>query len=286
MSTVAVLGHVPWLLNMLAKIPGAAAAYSEFLAWCGSELEEKRKRWNPEEYPRDIVSWLIKATADKEPSASPSDMALHEDSRLVIVAGSDTTATTLACILHYLARHPAVQQKLQSQVDSVLGGEWSYEKVKTITYIDDIINETLRLKPALLTGVYRVTPPQGITVDETFIPGDINVFVPTQGIQTDPRYWKEAKAFVPERFGERRAEMGTDGAPFMPFTLGVHQCPGKSLAFLSLRITLSKVMQDFDVAFAPGETGETFDKETKDTFTTQLPPVMIRFTKRSGGREG
>lgn len=198
----------------------------------------------------------------------------------MIVAGSETTATTLATVLYYLSKYPNIQEKLQTQLDAALGSGWSYEDVKTVTFIDDVINETLRLKPALLTGGHRVTPPQGITVDGTFIPGDTNVFVPTHRIQTDPRYWREAAAFIPERFGERRAELGTDGAPFLPFTLGAYQCPGKNLAFMSLRIALSRVLREFDVAFAPGETGEAFDRDAQDTFTTTLPPVMIRFTKR------
>ncbi|KAI3392598.1 hypothetical protein diail_5472 [Diaporthe ilicicola] len=280
MNILGVMSHIPWLLNMMGKIPGAAAAYQEFFAWCGSEIEAKKKNWNAEEYPQDVISWLVKAVMEKDPAASPSDPALHEDSRVMIVAGSETTATTLACIFYYLAKHPAVQEKLQARVDAALGRRWSYEEAKNVTYIDDIINETLRLKPALLTGGFRVTPPQGITVDGTFIPGDTNVFVPVQTIQTDPRYWAEAGAFVPERFGERRAELGTDGAPFLPFTLGAYQCPGKNLAFLSLRIAVSRVVREFDVAFAPGETGEVFDRNAKDTFTTTLPPVMITFTKR------
>lgn len=240
-----------------------------------------QQSWNAEDYPQDIVSWLIKAVMDKDASASPSDTALHEDSRVVIVAGSETAATTLATIFYYLSKYPNVQKKLQSQLDAALGQRWSYEDVKTVTYIDDVIHETLRLKPALLTGGHRVTPPQGITVDGTFIPGDTNVFVPVQRIQTDPRYWKEAAQYIPERFGERRAEMETDGAPYLPFTLGAYQCPGKNLAFLSLRIALSRVLREFDVAFAPGETGEAFDRDVKDTFTTTLPPVMIKFTKRN-----
>lgn len=226
------------------------------------------------------MSWLVKAVIDKDASASPSDPALHEDSRVVIVAGSETTATTLATVLYYLSKYPNIQKKLQGQLDAALGTQWSYEEVKAVTFIDDVINETLRLKPALLTGGHRVTPPQGITVDGTFIPGDTNVFVPTHRIQTDPRYWQEAAEFIPERFGERRAELGTDGAPFLPFTLGAYQCPGKNLAFMSLRIALSRVLREFDVAFAPGETGEAFDRDAQDTFTTTLPPVLVRFTKR------
>ncbi|POS73776.1 hypothetical protein DHEL01_v207829 [Diaporthe helianthi] len=281
MEVLGILSHVPWLLNMAGKIPGAAAAYQEFFSWCGSEIESKKNNFNVEDQPHDIVSWLVKAVMDKEPSASPSTPALHEDSRVVIVAGSETTATTLACIFYYLSKHPAVQKKLQAQLDAALGsGPWSYEAIKNVSFIEDIINETLRLKPAVASGGHRVTPPQGITVDGTFIPGGTNVFVPMHAIHRDPRYWQEADRFVPERFGERRAELGTDGAPFMPFQLGAYQCPGKNLGFLSLRISLSRVLREFDVSFAPGEDGEAFDRDAKDTFTTTLPPMMIQFTKR------
>lgn len=180
------------------------------------------KTWQADQYSTDIVSWLIKAVEEKDPSASPSDAALHEDSRVVIIAGSETTATTLVCVLFYLTQDPDIYRKLQRQVDSTMPslGDWSYDKAKSVAFIDDIINETLRLKPALLTGGYRLTPAEGIVVDGQHIPGNTTVFVPTQLIQTDERYWPQASEFVPERFGERREELKTDGAPFLPFTLG------------------------------------------------------------------
>lgn len=43
MNVLGIVSHVPWLLNMMGKIPGAAAAYQEFFAWCGSEIEAKKK---------------------------------------------------------------------------------------------------------------------------------------------------------------------------------------------------------------------------------------------------
>ncbi|KAF4302301.1 putative benzoate 4-monooxygenase cytochrome P450 [Botryosphaeria dothidea] len=282
MEILGIMSHVPWFLNLISRVPGAAASYAGFFSWCAAEIKAKQKQWDPEQYPQDIVSWLLKAYVEKDTSASPTEEALHEDSRVVIIAGSETTATTLTSILYFLAKHPAVYRKLQSHVDAAIPTpiDWTYEKVKSITYIDDIINETLRLKPALMTGGYRVTPPQGLQIDEQYIPGDTNVFVPVQLIQTDDRYWKRAAEFVPERFGEKRIEMETDGAPFIPFALGAYQCPGKNLAMISMRIVLSRIAQQFDVSFAPGETGEVFDKEALDTFTTALPPVMMEFSER------
>lgn len=283
MEVLGVLSNVPWLLNILGCIPGATAGYAAFFLWCASELKAKQKQWDPQQYPQDIVSWLLKAFTEKDISASPTEESLHEDSRVVIIAGSETTATTFAAILYYMCRHPSVLYKLQGLLDAAMPNgsqDWSYEKVKSITYLDDIINETLRLKPALLTGGYRVTPAEGIQIDEIYIPGDTTVFVPTQLIQTDPRYYTEPLEYIPERYSERRDEMKTDGAPYYPFSSGAYSCPGKNLAVMTLRIALSRVAQQFNLAFAPGETGIKFDKEALDTFTTTLPALMVQVTPR------
>lgn len=136
---------------------------------------------------------------------------------------SETTATTLASALFFLAKHPDKQKKLQRHLEEAMPkgySEWSYDKVKSVSFLDDFISETLRLKPALLTGGARETPAKGIQVGETIIPGHTNVVMPIWLIQRDPRLWVQAEEFVPERFGERRREMGTDNAPYLPFSLG------------------------------------------------------------------
>lgn len=138
---------------------------------------------------------------------------------------SDTTASTLASCLFFLAKSPESQAKLRRLLDEALptgyfGGDWAYEKIKEIKYMDDFIAETLRLKPALKVGVSRQTPARGIRIDEVYIPGDTDVVVPMETIQRDARYWPLADDFVPERWGERRDEMKTDQAPYMPFSLG------------------------------------------------------------------
>lgn len=98
--------------------------------------------------------------------------------------------------------------------------DWDYEKVLAVQYVDDIIRESMRLKPPVLTGGYRVTPAEGLQVDEVYIPGDVNVFVPFQAIQTDERYWPQPLEFIPERWGERSEDMGTDDSLFIPFSAG------------------------------------------------------------------
>ncbi|KAJ5946808.1 hypothetical protein N7454_003647 [Penicillium verhagenii] len=282
---LAILGigiHVPWLLFLATRIPGASASLAAFFQWCEDEVVQKQKTWDAKEHPNDVVSWLLKAYVEKDISAAPTATALHEDSRAVLIAGSDTTATMLASTIYFLAKYPAVQAKLQQKLDEAMPGgsaEWSYEQAKSVTYLEDVITETLRLRPSVLVGASRVTPAQGLQVDEVHIPGDVNVFVPIQLLQTDERYYEQAKTFVPERWHEKK-EMVCEDAPFFPFVIGPYICPGKNLALMSLRIAVSKLVQRYDIKFAPGETGIGYETETLDTFTAALPPLQVHFQRR------
>ncbi|KAI1391672.1 putative benzoate 4-monooxygenase cytochrome P450 [Hypoxylon trugodes] len=282
MYILGILNLIPWLLNAAARLPSSTSGHGSFFSYCYTAVKERLENFDSEKTPHNILSWLLKAIIDKDISAPPTKDALNEDSRSLVVAGSDTSSSTLAAALFFLAKSPSVQKKLQAQIDALVptSASWDYGKVKPITYIDNIIDETLRLRPSIMSGIYRVTPPEGIQIDEEFIPGDINVFVPTLRIQTDPRYWKQATEFIPERFGERFEEMETQGAPYMPFGSGIYTCAGKNLAVLSLRIIISKLVQQFDISLAPGETGEKFKNETLDTFTSTCTPLMLQFSPR------
>jgi cytochrome P450 len=191
----------------------------------------------------------------------------------------------------------------------------SYDAIKAIPYLDAIINESLRLKPPVPSQILRRTPPQGLWVDELFIPGDVHVGVPTYSVQRDPRYWDRPDEFVPERWmgKDKKDKIAQDA--FLPFSIGTspqstkddphhscvidnpplflhglltyintvtgsYSCIGKSTALMELRSVLAGIAMKFDIAFAPGETGEVFDTKGKDYFVYQLPELRLVFTPR------
>ncbi|KAI0891221.1 monooxygenase [Annulohypoxylon nitens] len=280
MEFLGVAAHIPWLLNILGRIPNTS--FAPFYQYNNALLGLIKKNYVEGKTPQNLVSWLWKAIVEKDISAPPTPQALEEDCRAVIIAGSDTNGITLSNTVFFLVKNPHVMKKLQAQIDATILNpeDWTYEKVKSITYINNILDEVLRLRPALMVGGHRVTPPEGMYVDEQFIPGKTNVFVPMQMIQRDSRYWKQATEFIPERWGERYEEMGTAGSPYLPFSLGPYMCAGKGLATMSLSLAICGIAKNFDIAFAPGETGEMFENEPKETFTTGLPPLMAQFTPR------
>ncbi|KAM0207466.1 hypothetical protein ACHAPQ_011884 [Fusarium lateritium] len=283
MTAVGVLGTFPWLMSMLSKIPGATGTYARFTDWCGKELQAKRTVVESEKEifkaqdPRDVISWLIRAEKENDRSAPPGEGAFQEDSRLMIIAGSDTTSVALTNALFYLTKHPHIYHKLQQLVQAEFPSgekEWTYEKVKAIKFLDYIICETLRLKPSVPAGLTRLTPPTGIQIDEVFIPGDTIVSVPAYTIHRDPRYWESALDFRPERW----ETLNPEKAPWIPFSRGQFSCPGRNLAFLELRMVLSRIALRYNLAFPAGEDSERFDREAKDTFTLNVPQLPIIFT--------
>lgn len=106
------------------------------------------------------------------------------DARLIIVAGSDTTAATLTYCARELIKHPNAAEKLRREVAAhIRDGQVDHISIQKCAYLNAVIDEALRLHPPVPAGLIRTTPPEGITVGKTYIPGDVNVILPLWSIQ-------------------------------------------------------------------------------------------------------
>lgn len=123
----------------------------------------------------DIFNWLHQAYL-QGPQTKSDTLKLHGDGYLVIVAGSDTTASTITHLLFYLACHKPLTQKLQARLDTL--DELTDESLRNVELLDACISETLRLCPAVPAGVQRETPKEGLYIGNRYIPGNTIVKVP------------------------------------------------------------------------------------------------------------
>lgn len=113
-------------------------------------------------------------------------LLLMGDSRLLIVAGSDTTATTLVYCFYQLAKNPSLAEKLRAELkekDIRNDGDFSVPALQYLGYLNGLINETLRLHPPVPGGVFRNTPREGILIDGKHLPGGVKVIGPHYTIQ-------------------------------------------------------------------------------------------------------
>ncbi|KAG8164305.1 hypothetical protein KVR01_006223 [Diaporthe batatas] len=284
MATAGLITTLPWLMNMLRVIPGATGKFEQFASWCYEQLRLKQhqlasEKSTGETEQRDVMSWLIQAQQRGDRAAPPTESAIREDARTLISAGSDTVAIAFTNCLYFLAKNPPAYSKLRHVVsDEFPSGysSWTYEKAKGIRYIDHLIHETLRLRPPVPMGFLRETPPEGLQIDEVFVPGNVNVNVPIWAIHRDERYFPRAAEFIPERWQTLSPE--SSASAYMPFQRGGFACVGKAMAMMQLRMLISCLALRYQaISFAPGDDGEGFWNEAKETMTLWLPPLQLAF---------
>ncbi|GAQ42509.1 benzoate 4-monooxygenase cytochrome P450 [Aspergillus niger] len=259
----------PWVIGLLASLPRAAKKHSSFLNHTSRLVEAKLK---------DILSWLISAMKDNDPGKPPTIEALHEDGRSDS-SRSDTLSSTLAHALYYLTAYPNEYKKLQQALYNHLtraNGTTEWSTLGSISYLDAIIQETLRLRPAAPSGQPRVTPPEGIQIDEVWVPGNVNVVVPQHVLHRDERFFPRGEEFLPQRWVD--GDVSRDA--FFPFGSGPRACVGKRLAMVELRIILAHIALNFDLEFADEKAAKAFITQGKDTVTYTVPPLPLYFHDR------
>lgn len=182
-----------WFFRTLTAIPGIAADYWKLIAYCSQQLDNRlnvsskihvtilRVEFSPQTKPEipDIVTPLLGSFEGRKPTGLDLTF-LQADTRLLIVAGSDNTSATLVYMFYHLARNPSIASKARDELQALYNenGSFNHREAMRIEYVNGIINETLRLHPPVPSGLQRLTPPEGLKVGETFIPGDTTVWCP------------------------------------------------------------------------------------------------------------
>ncbi|KAI4596579.1 hypothetical protein KJ359_005335 [Pestalotiopsis sp. 9143b] len=80
-----------------------------------------------------------------------------------------------------LSQNPKALQALQKEVDDLYASTDNIDAMtlSKLRYMDAVINETLRLHPPVPSGLQRMTPPEGLQIDQTFIPGNTILQIPS-----------------------------------------------------------------------------------------------------------
>jgi cytochrome P450 len=194
---------------------------------------------------------------------------------------SDTVAITMTGILYYLMRYPDYQRRLQEEFDQTKDshdGSDVPDLVK-LPLFNGIINESLRLHYAGPSGFPRITPPEGIRVGETFIPGNVNVKVPFYAVFRDERNFKQPDEFIPERWYSRR-DLIHHPEVFVPFLMGPYNCVGKNAALMQIRWTMYSLFSRFEAQPLDKDQLQKYWDQRADGFSMGLGPLWTRFKER------
>jgi cytochrome P450 len=157
----------------------------------------------------------------------------------------------------------------------------SYHCQRSLSLLDAIINESMRVSPSVFFATQRVTPPEGIKIKEHFIPGNMIVQIPHFALYHDPRNFVRPDEFLPERWLDQ-PELVLRKDAFFPFLVGPYSCAGKALAMMELRSVISRVISEFDVKVPEGFDGQRYFDGIKDHVTAEGPEADVTFVKAEG----
>lgn len=192
-------------------------------------------------------------------------------------AGTHTTQTTTSHVLGRLAEYPDVQEKLRKEVDSILKGskEITYDDVKKMTYMDNVILETQRIRPLL--GILKRTCTKPYKIDERLtIPKQMDVYIDVTTIQTDPKYFPEPEKFLPERWTNGQSEQSA----FMAFGRGPRICIGKRFAEVEMKMAIAAIVSRYVVLPSEAMKPMKFDPQTLFITNIPLDGIWVKLKKR------
>lgn len=188
----------------------------------------------------DLVSMLLGAR-DPETGAGMTDEQVRDEIMTMMLAGSETTASTLGWVCHLLSEHPTVQQRVQAEVDAVLGTRpVTTEDLPRLVYLRQVICEALRLYPPAWLASRRAI--EDVVIGGHTIPAGGDVFFSAYGVHRDPSIYSQPDSFDPDRWsGETMKSMSRP--TFLAFGSGPRGCIGDGFAWSEMLVFLSTLLQ-------------------------------------------
>jgi cytochrome P450 len=205
--------------------------------------EFARRRAEDRNDRTDVLSLLL--AARDEDGQPMSDGELRDEMVTLLLAGHETTATTLAWVLQYVLAHPAVHARLRDEL-ATYGGHDRVPASSDLPYLDAAIKETQRLMPIIPMVGRRLH--QATTVAGHALPAGVVVAPCIYLTHRRPDLWEEPERFQPERF------LGKRPTPyeFFPFGGGTRACLGATFASFEMKIVLARIFTRLELRAVPG----------------------------------
>ena len=172
---------------------------------------------------------------------------------ILFIAGFDTSSTILTYASYYLAKHPNYQNQLLEEINDKITDEemenLDYAKAQSLTFLDQIIHETLRKHPLLFIE-RTCTKPYTIPGTDFTVPVGIIVSISNAGIMHDQKYCSNPDEFYPDHFSPENKAKRNPYA-FLGFGQGPRGCIGMRFALISLKMGLIRLVKNFEIVKTP-----------------------------------
>lgn len=184
---------------------------------------------------KDIMSYILRNNTDR----SMETGEIQQTAIIMMIAGSETTATFLSGALYNILRHPRVYERLVKEVRTAFKSYSEIDSIRTaeLKYSAAVVAEAFRHYPPAPNGFPRIVPGQGEEIEGQWVPGDTTVGVHQWAANRDSRNFHRADDFLPERYLDEKYHENGDVASALfaedqkqvvqPFSFGPRNCIGK-----------------------------------------------------------
>jgi cytochrome P450 len=252
-------------------------------------IRKARERLDGDPPRRAAPANLIEAMlVEREaPGTGLTDFDVASNVVTMLLAGEDTTAHTLAWLIHLTSRNPEVARRLTEEADAVLGPLRVAERLElesALKFTAATAHETMRLKPVAPILLLEAEEPK--VVGDIAIPrGTVVAMLMRRGSMNE-RYFERPDAFEPDRW----LTADGNGGPFtgrerisMPFGAGPRICPGRNLALLEISLVASMLFRNFEIASLIAQDGGPVEEWLAFTMSPSRLLVTLR-SRSAGGR--
>ncbi|XP_030377224.1 probable cytochrome P450 6t1 [Scaptodrosophila lebanonensis] len=189
----------------------------------------------------------------------PMDSVVHKkdfyvaQAAFLMLAGFDTSSSTITFALYELAKHPEIQRNLRDELKAALqqssNTQLSYESLSSLPYLRQVVDEVLRLYPPTAFLDRCCNASEGYDLEPwgpTRLARGTPVYISVLGLHRDPELWPEPNKFDPERFSPEERQQHTPTS-YLPFGAGPRGCIGTILGLLEIKVGLFYILKNYRV---------------------------------------
>ncbi|XP_017262599.1 cytochrome P450 2J2 [Kryptolebias marmoratus] len=244
--------------GLMKYLPGphqtVHANYREILSFLMKEIEKHQEEWNPDD-PRDYIDvYLAEMKKHKEdPLAGFNIETLQFCTLDLIEAGTESAANTLRWALVYMMNFPEIQEKVQAEIDRVIGQsrQPTIADRPNLPYTEAVVHESQRIGNIAPMGFPKMAS-KDTTLGGYFIPKGTAITTNLASVLFDKNEWETPDVFNPGHFLDSEGKFLRKEA-FLPFSAGKRVCIGENLAKMELFLFFTTLLQHFTFVPVPGE---------------------------------
>lgn len=250
-----------------------------FMSKLVDDIIRERRRGGGDQAQKDLLNFML-AGVDRVTGESLSDENIRYQILTFLIAGHETTSGLMSFTLYFLVNNPDVLEKAYAEVDRVLGNDIgvmpTFSQVNQLHYVQQILNESLRLYPtAPAIGLYPYK--DEIIGGKYKLKKNTFVTLLTLMLHRDPSVWgPEPEKFNPENFS-REAEAARPVHAFKPWGNGQRACIGRQFAMQEATLVIGMLLQRFQFF-----DHKKYQMKLKETLSIKPDGFMLKVKQRPG----